>query len=99
MIPLPHKIRVYKTGERDEWGIISPSTTFVEYPAFVQSSSKITVNQDGREVKTDLNITLEDDRDIQYSDFIEFKEIKKQPLSIERIFDLSGTVKYVKVLL
>ena len=98
MIPYPHIIKVYKTNEKDDWGLPLISAP-VDYPAFVQySSDRVKTNQ-GEEVKISLNITIKGNVEIYYEDQVEFRDIKKQPLSVEKIYDLQGKVIATKVLL
>lgn len=98
MIPFPHLVRIYKTNEKDDWGL-PIVTSPVDYPGFVQySSGRVKTNQ-GEEVKISLNITLKGNIEVNYEDQVEFRDIKKNPLSVEKIYDLQGKVISTKVLL
>lgn len=98
MIPYPHLIKVYKTNEKDDWGLPLISAP-VDYPSFVQYSSDRVKTTQGEEVKISLNITIKGNVEVNYEDQVEFRDIKKQPLSVEKIYDLQGKVIATKVLL
>ena len=98
MIPTPHVVNIYKKTGLDDWGMAITSTP-VDYPAFVQYSSARIKTNEGEEVKVELNITFKGEINVQYVDIVEFKDIKKNPSSIEKIFDLQGKVVATKVLM
>jgi hypothetical protein len=97
MIPTPHSVKIYKSGQKDEWGMSIVGSP-VDYKAFVQYSSNRTRSNEGEEVKIDLNITILGDVEVKYEDQLEFRDIKKHPISIEKIYDLEGTIIATKVL-
>lgn len=97
MIPTPHVINVLKGSSKDSWGI-KLTDSKISYEAFVQSSSAVVKNQEDKEVKVSLNITILGKADIQYQDKIEYGNLTKAPISIEDIVDLSGKTVGTKVL-
>ena len=97
MIPTPHSVKIHKAGGTDEWGIQLVGAP-VDYDCFVQYSSSRLKTNEGEDVKIELNVTIKGDIDVKYEDQLEFRDIKKHPVSIEKIYDLEGIIIATKVL-
>lgn len=97
MIPTPHIVTVLRGGSKDEWGIVQPESIY-QYKGYVQSSSSIKKIVDGKEVQVSLNISLKGYVDITYQDYICFEGVRRKPISIEPMCDLSGRTICMRVL-
>lgn len=104
MIPLNDVVKVYKGEEKDDWGIVIPSTEPAEYKTMVTYTSELVElkDADGKAIVVSATIMFKGKVDVDYSDEITIANYIKpdkrfKPLKIQPIMDLGRKQIFTKV--
>jgi hypothetical protein len=102
MIPLNDVVKVYKSGNKDSWGIATTTPEATELKGMVVYSTKIEElkTAEGTVVSVTANITFKGKVDVEVNDevgIIVGTEKKLKVLQVLPVNDLSGVTVFTKV--
>lgn len=101
MIPTNDKVTIKRATGLDSWGEPVAGQS-IEYNCRYSSKSEVVTNQEGEEITTNASFLIKGLASVDYDDVVYFVKpdgniIEKQPEKINFLRDLSGKVKFTKV--